>query len=215
VLTIKTTSQLVAEALRDLIVRGDIALGERLQVRELADRLGVSSTPVREALNRLIAEGLVTSVPHTGIFVSDPTENELRDLFQARLCLELCMATMAKDHVTPEQIGTLRHLAGISGSRDFRREGFEEMTFHRYFAQIAGNSHLARVREQVNSLLRVYFVKYISGAGPEAQAQHAREEEAICHALESGDLADLEQAIKVHTRAMERIVLQAYAAERG
>jgi len=213
-LHLKTASQQVADQIRDAIVRGDLALGQRLVVRDLAQALGVSATPVREALSRLAAEGLVTGRPHAGIHVADPTDRELRDLFAARLCLELGMVDTLLDHVGPDEIACLRELALDSGRRDFAREGFGDLTFHRYIGELAGNPSLARLREQVNSLLRVYYIKYISEAGDEARAQHVREEERICDALEARDLEALREAIIDHTRNMEAIVLAAHREAR-
>jgi len=210
---LKTASQLLASTIKDRIVRGELALGQRLHIRDLARELGVSTTPVREALSRLVGEGLVKLLPRIGIFVTDPTEKDLRDLFQARLCLELGMAEAVVDKASRQQIEILRELAEVTRSRDFKKEGFTELTFHQYFAELSGNPHLGRLREQVNSILRIYFVKYISSAGDIALAQHAREEEAICQALESRGVRALKEAVEVHIRSLQELVLRAYRAE--
>lgn len=211
-LRIRTASQQAAELIRDAIVRGELALGQRLVVRDLAQSLGISATPVREALSRLAAEGLVISKPHTGIRVADPTAKDLDDLFETRLCLELGMVDGLLANAGPDEIARLRELAMESGLRDFKREGFHDLTFHRHVAALADNPHLARLREQVNSLLRVYYVKYISEAGDEARQQHVREEERICDALAAHDAEALRQAIVDHTRNMKALVLTAHQA---
>ncbi|HEY2099587.1 MAG TPA: GntR family transcriptional regulator [Pseudonocardia sp.] len=106
-----TSSQRATGALRELILRGDLAAGARLGEVELADRLGVSRTPVREALARLAAEGLVELVPNRGARVSRWTVDELRAVFDLRVQLEPALTELAASRATPEDVTALRQLA--------------------------------------------------------------------------------------------------------
>jgi DNA-binding GntR family transcriptional regulator len=107
----RTSSQRAAGALRELILRGDLAAGARLGEVELADLLGVSRTPVREALARLAAEGLVELVPNRGARVSRWTVDELRGVFDLRIQLEPALTELAASRATPEDVTVLRQLA--------------------------------------------------------------------------------------------------------
>lgn len=84
----KTTTELVLDALRDRILSGDIPPGEPLRQELLAEELGVSRIPVREALRLLSAEGLVDTIPHRGAFVSMLSADEVMDFFDIRMRLE-------------------------------------------------------------------------------------------------------------------------------
>ena len=106
-----TSSQRATGALRELILRGDLAAGARLGEVELADRLGVSRTPVREALARLAAEGLVELVPNRGARVSRWTVDELRAVFDLRVQLEPALTELAASRATPEDVTALHQLA--------------------------------------------------------------------------------------------------------
>jgi DNA-binding GntR family transcriptional regulator len=106
-----TSAQRATGALRELILRGDLAAGARLGEVELADRLGVSRTPVREALTRLAAEGLVELVPNRGARVSSWTAAELRDVFDLRVTLEPGLTELAATKATPEDVAVLHELA--------------------------------------------------------------------------------------------------------
>jgi DNA-binding GntR family transcriptional regulator len=104
-------SERAAGTVRELILRGDLAAGSRLGEAELADRLGVSRTPVREALTRLAAEGLVEIVPNRGARVSSWTVAELEEVFDLRSVLEPRLTALAVPHATAEDIDELEALA--------------------------------------------------------------------------------------------------------
>ncbi|MEU4668035.1 GntR family transcriptional regulator [Amycolatopsis sp. NPDC023774] len=100
------------DALRELILKGDFPAGARLGEVELAVRLGVSRTPVREALTRLAAEGLVEIVPNRGARVSRWTVAELEGVFELRTLLEPQLTALAVPHATEADLAALDELAG-------------------------------------------------------------------------------------------------------
>ncbi len=87
-ITRATTVDLVLEAIRGKILRGEIGSGEALRQEALADELGVSRVPIREAITRLHGEGLVTLIPHKGAYVCGISADEVRESFEIRLRLE-------------------------------------------------------------------------------------------------------------------------------
>ncbi len=97
--------------LRDRILRGELPPGARLGEVELAERLGVSRTPVREALSRLAAEGLVELVPNRGARVSSWTVEQLEEVFELRAALEPRLTALAVPHATEADINGLERLA--------------------------------------------------------------------------------------------------------
>lgn len=104
-------SERAVDAVRELILRGDLVAGARLGEAELAERLGVSRTPVREALNRLAAEGLVEIVPNRGARVSSWTVSELEAVFELRATLEPRLTALAVPHAGPADVDRLEELA--------------------------------------------------------------------------------------------------------
>jgi DNA-binding GntR family transcriptional regulator len=104
-------SERAVGAVRELILRGDFAAGARLGEAELAERLGVSRTPVREALTRLAAEGLVEIVPNRGARVSSWTVAELEEVFDLRAALEPRLTALAVPHADEPHIAELEALA--------------------------------------------------------------------------------------------------------
>jgi len=106
-----TSAERVLHALRELILGGDLAPGARLGEVELADRLGVSRTPVREALSRLAAEGIVEMVPNRGARVATWTVAELEGVFDLRSAIEPQLTGYAVPHATPADVEELDDLA--------------------------------------------------------------------------------------------------------
>jgi DNA-binding GntR family transcriptional regulator len=104
-------SERAAGAVRDLILHGELAAGARLGEAELAERLGVSRTPVREALTRLAAEGLVEIVPNRGARVSSWTVTELQEVFDLRAALEPRLTALAVPHAATADVDALEALA--------------------------------------------------------------------------------------------------------
>ncbi len=92
---------------RDLLVRGELAPGQRLVTRSVADEIGVSLAPVREALNRLASEGLVEHVPGAGAFVKDADRQDLEELYVLRDATESCAAAEAARYISEQQLEEL------------------------------------------------------------------------------------------------------------
>ena len=112
-----TSAERAADALRELILGGDLAPGARLGEVELAERLGVSRTPVREALSRLAAEGLVEISPNRGARVTTWTVAELEGVFDLRSTLEPQLTALAVPHATADDVAELDDLARMRRRR--------------------------------------------------------------------------------------------------
>lgn len=100
----KTTPDLIVEALRKAILRGEYKAGQNLRQEELADRFGVSRIPVREAMRQLEAEGLITIYPNRGAIVTELSALEAQELYEIRLALETTALRLAIPKITPEEL---------------------------------------------------------------------------------------------------------------
>src|SRR5215469_17336478 len=103
-------TDLVAALIRELIITGELAAGEPLRQRDLAQRFQVSQTPVREAMRRLESEGLVRGDTHRGFTVVEPDDGPVEENFQIRAALESLGASLAARKIDAGGIGTLRGL---------------------------------------------------------------------------------------------------------
>jgi DNA-binding GntR family transcriptional regulator len=93
--------------LRDAIINGDLKPGERLMEIKLADKMGVSRTPVREAIRKLELEGLVLMIPRRGAEVAPITENDLRDVLEVRKAMERLAVELVCEKITEKEIAEL------------------------------------------------------------------------------------------------------------
>jgi len=113
-----TTVELVTTAIRQRILSGDLAPGEVLRQEALADELGVSRVPIREAITRLTGEGLLTKVPHKGAYVAELSIEEVQETFEIRLRLEPWLFSQAIPHITDVEIAKAEKLVGEMDDAD-------------------------------------------------------------------------------------------------
>ena len=110
----KPLREIVFEAMREAIVSGRLAPGERLVEIKLADEMGVSRTPVREAIRKLELEGFVIMMQRKGAYVAGLSPKEIRDVFEIRSTLESLAARLAAERITQVQLEQLkRQLADL------------------------------------------------------------------------------------------------------
>jgi DNA-binding GntR family transcriptional regulator len=194
-------SDRVERALRDRILRGDVAPGARLNEVEIAGELGVSRGPIREALQRLASDGLVELQAHRGAFVRRLGPAQVRDLFEVRLALETTVARLAAQRATDAQRAALEALlragADPTGDADRRFQGAHDL--HARLADATANPALAAHVTLVNQALRLLRTR--SGEVP-ARAEHAvAEHAAIVAAVRAGDADRAAAAMEAHLRS--------------
>jgi DNA-binding GntR family transcriptional regulator len=194
-------SDRVERALRDRILHGEVAPGDRLNEVEIAGELGVSRGPIREALQRLASDGLVELQAHRGAFVRRLGPAEVRDLFEVRMALETTAARLAAQRARGAQLADLDALvrAGAEsiGHADVRFQGARDL--HARLAEATGNPALAAHLTLVNQELRLLRTR--SGDVP-ARAEHAVAEHAeIVAAVRAGDADGAAAAMDAHLRS--------------
>ena len=183
----------VYNALRDAIVSGDLAPGARLRDQDLAERLGVSRTPVREALQRLEDEGLIETNPRASTRVAPLDARSARDAFPVVAALHALATRHAVPRLTPQDITHMRsaneRLARLIAAPDphaVLQAIQADDDFHTVALDAAGNpeivSALSRVMPKVR---RLEYAQFGSLAGRKSVQQH----EAILAACERGDVA--------------------------
>ena len=177
---------------RRAIIMGYHKPGKRLNVDELAKHYNTSITPVRDALQMLNQEGLVTVKSRSGYFVTRITLKELRDMFELRNILELAAIEHAVDRITDEQLAALQNVhAGYTDDDDesYDRYTDENRRFHYLLAEASDNQELARSLGHLLDRLARYMV--LRHAGKTLEETHAR----ITEQLQNRDLAKARLAL--------------------
>ncbi|HWR40703.1 MAG TPA: GntR family transcriptional regulator [Patescibacteria group bacterium] len=132
VLESRTLADMLYDAVRAAILSGELLPGSRLRETELAERMHVSRTPVREALCRLESEGMIEYIPRRGMVIRGFSDQEVRELFALRLALEPVVVEQGTDRIGPDELQQLQDLLGLL--HDMVHAG-REAEFYRYFRQ--------------------------------------------------------------------------------
>jgi DNA-binding GntR family transcriptional regulator len=198
----KSLHDQVAEQLRDMIVRGDLRQGEKVPVAELAKELGVSLTPLREALKVLAEDQLIELTPNRGARVLSFTPEEAEKLFEVIAVLEGAAAELAAVHMTTSQLAELEEMHAqmrLHYERHERTLYFDlNSKIHKSIVEFANNEVLTRTHTKLN--VRASRGRYIAiidaGRWSEAMAEH----EAVMEAFRNHDPATAMSVWRMHLK---------------
>ena len=194
------TVDLIAQQIRDRIISGSYAAGIQLRETLLAQQLKTSRGPVREALQRLLQEGLLESVRHRGVFVKKLTEADLNDVLLARKTIEKSVAENLLSHpkeavfVELEQIiEKMRQVAMVSGWSNLADL---DMEFHQILVDSRQSQRLSNIYTTLQDETRI-SMNMLDEAYPD-RSEVADEHQLLIDALRGGDLSELSRAIDYH-----------------
>lgn len=198
----RTLWQKVHEHLRDEIVSGRLTPGTELQEVALASELGVSRGPVREALGRLAAEGLVTIRPRRGAVVRALSSDEFIEAYQVREALETMAVRLAVSKLTAEDIAAMESLIDEMEARGGAGDvqGFFEANtaFHQVFFEVAGNRMLSELYRQLRGQIDRHRLRSLELRGNLQRS--IAEHRAIMRAASTGDVERAVHLVSEHIR---------------
>lgn len=211
----------VLSRLRMAIIQGQLPAGAHLLEAQLAEKLGVSRGPVREALMRLEHEGLVTNQPYRGKFVADITAQTIREIYSLRRVLECFAAELALDRLQAEDFAHLythfeNMMAAVNAGR-FEEFADIDLEFHRVYVTAAAHTRLLQMWETLTDVNHAFIVVNAS-LDQDNYRIIAEGHQAIIQALTARDQARVNAALNYHLGEAERRILltmQNLAAETG
>ncbi len=172
----------VYDQLREMIHSRRIAPGTRVLEEDIARTMGVSRTPVREALSRLQARGLLTTM-HGGLAVVELSRPQINELYAMRAVLEGSAARFAAENASASDLATLRHVAGLFERFEGDPDGFARVNtaFHDAMCEAAHNRYQVRMLGELNDYLSLLpsTTFAVTGRVPLAILEHARILDAI------------------------------------
>lgn len=195
--------------LRDAILKGVLLPGQHLMEMQLALQLGVSRTPVREAIRKLELEGLVLMVPRKGARVAAISEKSLCDVLEVRRALEELSVTLACERMTIQQMEELENIneqfRQLVQTEDIVQIAQKDEQFHQVIYQSAQNDRLLQLLYQLQNQMYRYRVEHIKGKRGRMRLpdEHAR----IVAALKNRDEKEAAEAIREHIRLQEICVM--------
>jgi DNA-binding GntR family transcriptional regulator len=193
-----TKKQYAANWLREMIVSGDLPPGRRVRQQEVADRLGISATPVREAILQLETEGYLESMPHVGVRVAELAADYRDEVTELRKLLEGQLARAAAQRITDEQIEQLKVLrvafqdaVGRFDARDARRTNYQ---LHRFVWEVAGRDVTQQIVQGLWARVPWHSLDDVDVRGRQSAIEH----EDLVNALIAHDQDEAQRATERH-----------------
>lgn len=211
--------EVVCESLREAIRKGVLKPGERIMEIKLAEELGVSRTPVREAIRKLELEGYVVMMPRRGTYVADMSIRDINEIFEIRTALESLSNSLAAEHITEDELEHLQRLLVIIGGYikeyeegDDHEAAMEKIVetdieFHDLLYYAARNNRLVGIISNLRDQLTRFRTLSMSYPGRlEATLDEHRE---IVEAIANGDERGASKAAEHHMENSEKTLLKA------
>lgn len=198
----------VAENLRTAILAGEIGPGEKLNEQDIAEKLGVSRTPVREAFRTLETEGYLTHKPRCGVTVTELSLEEIQEIWKVRVYLDLLVAEETCKRIDDHKREIIaQELAGIQNAKVFTEEEFTKFDerFRAFFVSNCGNSYLMKLTEDLRK--STSLIRRMSEGDTERIREATQECVEIYQALAENDIEKTKAAVKKHfEKSLENII---------
>ena len=192
--------EVVFNTLRQAILRGELKPGERLMEIALSNRLGVSRTPVREAIRMLELEGLVIMIPRKGAQVAQITEQDMIDVLEVRLGLEELAVRFACERITDEELEKLgeavQEFEKSITNADLSALAEADVKFHEIIYQATHNQRLVQIINNIREQMYRYRIEYLKDV--ESRKRLLKEHYAIWAALKNRDKDNAVKYICTH-----------------
>ncbi len=210
----KTLREKIVEVLREAIIKQKIKPGERITELEVAERFGISRTPIREAFRQLESEGFLTIVPRKGAVVSDIEEQDIKDFYELKGILEGYAARQAVKRMTEKDIVRLEQF-NIEIEEYAKRQDVSGMTkahnaFHELILETCGNR---KIKQVVTGLVRQFLRFRFYVASLVHVQEILREHTEIVAAIRSGDGDRAEASMKINAHLGLEVLLKEFSTD--
>lgn len=213
----KPLRELVCENLRQAIINGVFSPGERLMEIQLAEEMGVSRTPVREAIRKLELEGFVVMIPRRGTYVADISIKDINEVYEIRTALDILAAGLAAERINDEELEMMQRLLVEIGQHidegNIDKIIETDSAFHDILYQASRNERLVNIisnlREQITGL-RGRSMMY-----PGRLTDTLEEHRAIVESIAQRDVEKAQMAVREHLENAEHTLLKAIEEARN
>ena len=202
----------VFNTLREAILKGDLKPGERLMELQLAAKLGVSRTPIREAIRMLEQEGLAVTIPRKGAEVAKMTEKDMEDVLQIRLSLEALAVRLSCENITPAALQELKvameDFEEKTKSSQFVEMAKADVKFHEILYKASNNPKLQQLLSNLREQMYRYRVEYLKDAAiyPRLIEEHHRMYDALKEKDQKQAVAYVEKHLHNQAEAVKKII---------
>ncbi|MDE6607225.1 MAG: GntR family transcriptional regulator [Lachnospiraceae bacterium] len=206
----------VFNTLRQAILTGELKPGERLMEIHLANKLGVSRTPIREAIRKLELEGLVTMIPRRGAEVAEITEKSLKDVLEVRRTLDALSVELACDRINDEELEALRaaclKFEEATKTKDARVIAKADVSLHDIIVKATGNQRLIQLVNNLSEQMYRYRFEYIKDES--GHATLIEEHRIIYESIRKKDKETAANTAKLHIDNQEKAIMKQIRIEK-
>ena len=206
----KPLSEVVSETLRSAIQDGTLKPGERLMEIPLAEELGVSRTPIREAIRKLELEGFVVMVPRRGTYVANISLKDITQVFEIRSALEELASGLAAERITSDEIETLERMLVEIGdhmeNKDMDSVVAADVAFHEVLYKASRNERLADIVHNLRE--QTYRFRSFSMNQPGRLRKTWEEHRLLVEAIASHNAVQARKLARIHMEHSEQTLLQ-------
>ena len=207
----------VFKTLRKAILTGKLKPGERLMEVHLANRLGVSRTPIREAIRKLELEGLVIMIPRRGAEVAQITEKSLQDVLEVRRSLDALSVELACDRISQEELARLKeaceHFEKVTRTGDASEIAKADVDLHDIIVEATGNQ---RLQQLVNNLAeQMYRYRFVYIKDTAKHQKLIEEHQIIYESILSGNKERAADAARTHIDNQEQSIINQIRLEKS
>lgn len=207
----KPLREVIFDTLREAIIAGELKPGERLMEVKLAEKMGVSRTPVREAIRKLELEGLVDMIPRKGAHVAELSVKDIMDVLEVRASLDGLATALASERITDEEIKELKHIlsqfAAYSEKENLQGTIKKDVEFHDLIYRASRNERLIQIssnlREQFQRFRVIYLKDYSSSK------DLIKEHDSICEAVSRRDKEAATKLAQIHINNQQKNITKA------
>ncbi len=213
----KLLSEDIAESIKKAIIRGKFKPGEKISEGELAESMGTSRTPLREAFRKLENEGFIEIIPRKGAVVTEIYPEEASDLYQIKSVLEGLAAKLAMSRITEKEIDKLEKinedLKSLIDKNDIEMFYKTHQRFHEVFVKSCGNDRLIQMVRNLNDHFKRYGIVSLTlpGQFENATRQHAE----IVEAFRQGDEKQVEAKVRKNVMTGGRVLVDHLSRSRS
>lgn len=207
----KPLREVVFETLREAIITGRLKPGERLMEVQMAEEMGVSRTPVREAIRKLELEGFVVMMPRKGAYVSGISLKDIADVYEVRTALEALAAGLAAERITDEELEKLERLliavTEAAENNDLDRWVRQDIDFHDIIYKASRNDRLMQIIS--NLMEQLHRFRSTSLAYPGRMKIAVEEHKKIVEAISERNVSLAQSLAQEHVENAENSMLEA------
>ena len=213
-ITRERANDAVYSSLRQAVLTSVLKPGQRLNISDLASQLGVSLTPVRNAIQLLAAEGLIEVHPRSGTFVATVNANDVRETFEIRRALECLAVELASTHITGKQLDQLRTLLGamrksVRNPEELLQHQTDNAQFHLLILEAARNGRLLDAYQRLNAHIQIARVHAAEPDWKGRLRDERAEHEEIVDAVAASDPPRASKAMRSHIERASASLIEA------